>query len=99
MIGHVQEPLIETTELENVVANPTYGEDDLVKHMALSYTPSGALSIKVTFKPISHGPVGLIASDGRVTLFNRAWCEATLDDGRVGYAVVEWNIVVMLELN
>lgn len=45
----------------------------------------------VKVKPIGHGPLRLVAPDGRVDNFTRCWAELETSDGRRGVGWLEWN--------
>jgi hypothetical protein len=41
--------------------------------------------------PVAFAPVLLVADDGRVSRFPRAWCRFEAADGRIGHGWTEWN--------
>ena len=49
----------------------------------------GDLDLRI--EPIAFAPVLLVADDGRVSRFPRAWCRFTATDGRTGHGWTEWN--------
>jgi hypothetical protein len=51
----------------------------------------GKEEFTVDVKPVGHGPLRLVAPDGRVDHFTRCWAELTVSDGRAGWGWIEWN--------
>ena len=47
--------------------------------------------LDLTIEPVAFSPVRLVAPDGRVSLFPRAWTTFTTADGRTGQGWTEWN--------
>ncbi len=47
--------------------------------------------LDLAVEPVAFSPVELIADDGRVSRFPRAWCRFTTPDGRTGHGWTEWN--------
>ncbi len=85
-VGYLQRPGEELLELDTVSARERVGEDGLITAAEIHY---GALAVDV--QPIAFGPLRLQAPDGRLSMFPRAMCRITTDDGRAGVAWVEWN--------
>jgi hypothetical protein len=48
--------------------------------------------VRFTTEPIGHGPLLLVAPDGRRSRFPRAMCRYTTEDGRVGTGWTEHNL-------
>ena len=48
--------------------------------------------VSFTTEPIGHGPILLVAPDGRLTRFPRALCRYTTSDGRTGTGWTEYNL-------
>lgn len=71
----------------------TDAETQLVTGSTLSFTPKTMGKMTAEVEPLGHGPLRLVSDEGKVALFDRAWCKFTLDDGRVGYGWSEWNRV------
>jgi hypothetical protein len=47
--------------------------------------------ITATVDVHGHGPLRLVAQDGRVSQFPRVWATVTTADGRTGVGWLEWN--------
>jgi hypothetical protein len=47
--------------------------------------------LELVVEPVAFAPVELVADDGRVSRFPRAWCRFTASDGRTGHGWTEWN--------
>lgn len=87
-IGYVQPPgapLVETTQMS---AQATFADTGLPVTTALSAQP-GDLTIDVDVR--GFAPVRLVAADGRVSHFPRAWAVVRTGDGRSGVGWLEWN--------
>ena len=87
-IGYSQragEPLV---ELQSVTAQYALGADDLPVSTTLNLQPG---DIEVTVDIQGHAPVLLVAADGRVSQFPRAWAKVRTADGRSGIGWLEWN--------
>jgi len=87
-IGYVQrtgEPLF---ELQRVVAREVFGDNGLPVSTELTLEPAGLV---LDTRVVAHAPVRLVADDGRVAEFPRAWVSVTAADGRTGVGWVEWN--------
>jgi hypothetical protein len=87
-IGYSQragEPLV---ELQTVTAQHTLGDDDLPVATTLTLQP-GDIELSVDIQ--GHAPVLLVAPNGRVSQFPRAWATIRTTDGRAGIGWLEWN--------
>lgn len=87
-VGYIQppdQPVIETT---SVTADATLDDDGLPVTTTLTMEP-GPLVAAVEVR--GHAPVRLIAADGRVSFFPRAWAAVQTADGRTGVGWLEWN--------
>lgn len=87
-VGYSQragEPLVELTA---VTAEATFDPDDLPVSTTLTLQPGDLVA---TAEIIGHAPVRLVADDGRVAQFPRAWATVTMADGRRGIGWLEWN--------
>ncbi|MGV0814798.1 phosphotransferase [Mycolicibacterium boenickei] len=87
-IGYSQragEPLV---ELQTVTAEQTLGADDLPVETTLTLQPG---DIEASIDIQGHAPVLLVAPDGRVSQFPRAWATVRTADGRTGIGWLEWN--------
>lgn len=79
------EPVIETT---SVTADATLGDDGLPLTTRLALEP-GPLTASIDIR--GHAPVRLVAPDGRISFFPRAWATVRMSDGRQGVGWLEWN--------
>jgi len=87
-VGYIQppgQPVIETTA---VTADATLGADGLPEATTLTMEP-GPLTATIDVR--GHAPVRLVAPDGRVSFFPRAWAAVQTADGRHGVGWLEWN--------
>lgn len=78
----------ELVELQSVRAEKTFADNGLPLTTTLTLAP-GDLEVQVHVR--GRAPVLLVASDGRVSQFPRAWATVTTADGRTGSGWVEWN--------
>jgi hypothetical protein len=87
-VGYIQppaEPVIETT---SVTAEADVATDGLPLSTTLTMAP-GPLTAIINIR--GHAPVRLVALDGRVSFFPRAWAAVETTDGRTGVGWLEWN--------
>lgn len=87
-IGYSQragEPLV---ELQSVTADYSLDADDLPVTTTLTLQPG---DIEATVDIQGHAPVLLVAPDGRISQFPRAWAKVHTADGRDGVGWLEWN--------
>jgi hypothetical protein len=87
-IGYVQRRGHPVTELQAVTAQETFGDNDLPLSTTLRLGP---VDITATAQVRGHAPVRLVAPDGRISHFPRAWATVTTADGRTGVGWLEWN--------
>ncbi|HEU4361108.1 MAG TPA: phosphotransferase [Mycobacterium sp.] len=87
-VGYLQQPGAELVELQTVTARETFADNGLPIRTVLTLQPGGST---VTAEVVAHAPVRLVADDGRVSEFPRAWVSVTTADGRVGVGWLEWN--------
>jgi hypothetical protein len=78
----------EVTETSSVTAEATLADNGLPLTTTLTFEPG---PITATIAVQGHGPVRLIAPDGRVSNFARAWATVHTADGRRGVGWLEWN--------
>jgi hypothetical protein len=78
------------SEIEAVTATETTADSGLITHARIETGPE---ELNVDLEPVAFGALRLEAPDGRVSLFPRAMCRITADDGRRGCGWVEWNRV------
>jgi hypothetical protein len=87
-VGYTQregEPLVESTA---VTAEASFAPDDLPVETTLTLQPGDVVA---TARVVAHAPVRLVADDGRVAQFPRAWVQVSTADGRSGLGWMEWN--------
>jgi hypothetical protein len=87
-IGYHQTPGAALTELQGVTARESFADNGLPLSTTLSLKP-GALDVLTEIR--GHAPLRLVAPDGRVAQFPRAWATVTTSDGRRGVGWIEWN--------
>jgi aminoglycoside phosphotransferase (APT) family kinase protein len=87
-IGYIQPPGAPLTELHGVTAREAFSDNGLPLATTLTLNP-GALEVVADIR--GHGPLRLVAADGRVAQFPRAWATVTTSDGRGGVGWIEWN--------
>jgi hypothetical protein len=75
-------------ELENVTAREVFADNDLPVTTELEMAPG---EVVLDASVVGHAPVRLVARDGRVSHFPRAWATVTMRDGRRGSGWLEWN--------
>jgi hypothetical protein len=74
------------TELDTVAAREVFGDNDLPVSTELELA-----DLVLDAEVVGHAPVRLVAIDGRVSHFPRAWATVTMRDGRRGVGWLEWN--------
>jgi hypothetical protein len=87
-VGYLQrsgEPVTETT---TVTAEATFSDNGLPLSTNIEYLPG---PVRTTVDIRGHAPVRLVAPEGQVSLFPRAWVTVETVDGRTGSGWVEWN--------
>ncbi|ORV61053.1 DUF7065 domain-containing protein [Mycobacterium gastri] len=87
-VGYVQDARGQLTELQAVDIQDSFGANGLPLHATLSLD-HGELTAAVEVR--AHAPVRLVAVDGRVSQFPRAWVGVSTADGRSGVGWLEWN--------
>jgi hypothetical protein len=85
-LGYVQRAGEGMKELSAASAREQIGDDGLPVATTLTLG-----DLVVDCEPLGHGPLRLVADDGRVALFARAWCRLRAADGREGVGWLEWN--------
>ncbi len=86
--GYIQNRDGEIIELQTVGSGEVFDDNGLPLGATLSLDP-GDVTADVQVR--GQAPVGLIAPDGRVSQFPRAWVSVTTADGRTGVGWMEWN--------
>ena len=86
-VGYVQSDGA-VTELDTVTAQEVFGDNGLPVSTELTLQPGGT---QVDAQVVGHAPVQLVAADGRISHFPRAWATVTTGDGRRGVGWLEWN--------
>ncbi len=87
-VGYLQragEPVTETT---TVRAEATFSDNGLPLTTTIDYLPG---PVQTTVDIRGHAPVRLVAPEGQVSFFPRAWVTVDTADGRTGSGWVEWN--------
>ncbi len=87
-VGYVQGADGDVAELQTVDSRESFGANGLPRNATLTLNP-GDITADVDVR--GHAPVRLIAADGRVSQFPRAWATIGTADGRNGVGWVEWN--------
>ncbi len=87
-VGYLQGRQGTVTELSAVAGREVFGDNGLPTEAVLAVDPGG---ITATVDLRGHAPLQLIADDGRVSQFPRAWGTVSTADGRTGVGWLEWN--------
>ena len=87
-VGYVQGRDGKVIELVTVASGETFGDNGLPLSATLSLDPGGDHRRR---RVRGHAPVSLVAPDGRVSQFPRAWVSVSTADGRTGVGWMEWN--------
>ncbi len=87
-IGYVQGAGGDITELQTVASRESFDANGLPLNATLTLDP-GDFTADVDVR--GQAPVRLVAADGRVSQFPRAWAVISTADGRSGVGWVEWN--------
>ena len=87
-VGYAQDRDGNLTELQTVSSKEVFGDNGLPLRATLNLDPGG---VTADLDVRGNAPVGLIAVDGRVSQFPRAWVSVSAADGRTGVGWVEWN--------
>jgi hypothetical protein len=87
-VGYLQEPGQPLTELQAVTSREAFTPTGLPLATTLTLNP-GALQVTADIQ--GHAPLRLVAPDGRLSLFPRAWATVGTSDGRRGTGWIEWN--------
>jgi hypothetical protein len=88
-VGYVQRGE-RLTEIDAVTATENVAASGLIERARIELGPP---PLQLEVRPLAFGALRLEAPDGRVSLFPRAMCAITTDDGRSGSGWVEWNRV------
>jgi hypothetical protein len=87
-VGYAQVRGGDLTELQTVSSGEVFGDNGLPLSATLNLDPGG---VTADLDVRGNAPVGLVAVDGRVSQFPRAWVSVSTADGRAGVGWVEWN--------
>jgi len=89
-VGYVQKNGA-TLEVQQVRCEPVYEEDGTASAQTIVLSIEDVGQATLSIEPKGHAGVRLLSDDGRVSLFERAWCtfKSSLGDEGVGW--VEWN--------
>lgn len=90
-VGYIQGPNNPITELSKCHSDETMRDDGLPLNAEVTLEYGEASPLIVEVKPVGHGPLRLVAPDGRVSNFTRSWARLTCNDGRTGVGWIEWN--------
>lgn len=90
-VGYIQGPKLSITELSKCRSDEIMAANRLpdTAQVTLEYGESGSFTVEVN--PVGHGPLRLVAPDGRVSNFTRCWAQLKCSDGRTGVGWIEWN--------
>lgn len=90
-MGYVQRDG-QSMEIEKLTCVDAIGGDGLTDSMQMDIKAHGlAPELQVTVTPLGHTAMDLVADDGRVAFFDRAWGEVSLSTGERGVGWFEWN--------
>lgn len=87
-VGYVQRAGDELVELTTIEAREAFGPNGLPISTELVLQPG---DLRVDTEVVAHAPVRLVADDGRIAEFPRAWMSVRTADGRTGTGWMEWN--------
>jgi hypothetical protein len=87
-IGYTQDAGGNVVELDAIASREAFGDNGLPLDATLDLSPGG---ITADIEVRGQAPVRLVAADGRVSQFPRAWVSVSTADGRAGVGWVEWN--------
>ncbi|EID13218.1 phosphotransferase enzyme family protein [Mycobacterium xenopi RIVM700367] len=87
-VGYLQQKDRQLVELHTVTSRESFDSNGLPVAATVSVEPG---DIAATAAVRGHAPLLLVADDGRVSQFPRAWVTATTADGRHGVGWLEWN--------
>lgn len=87
-MGYIQGGNSEYRELSHDDCAESFEDKGLPKTTRWTIEPDGLV---VDMHMMGHGPLRLVADDGRVDMFPRAWGTVSTKDGREGVCWAEWN--------
>ncbi|ORW45634.1 phosphotransferase [Mycobacterium paraense] len=87
-IGYTQDAGGNVVELDAIASREAFGDNGLPLDATLDLSPG---DITADIEVRGQAPVRLVAADGRVSQFPRAWVSVSTADGRAGVGWVEWN--------
>ena len=87
-VGYIEPPGAAVIETTSVTAEAELADNGLPVSTTLTMSPG---PITATIDIRGHAPVRLVAPDGRVSFFPRAWATVQTEDGRTGVGWLEWN--------
>jgi len=76
------------TELSGVTSVEMFRDNGLIQTCEHTIEPG---NLKFNFEPRGHAPLRLTSDDGKISMFPRAWGKVKTEDGREGWAWMEWN--------
>ena len=87
-VGYAQDGAGNLTEVQTVSNGEVFGDNGLPQNATMRLDPG---DISANIEVTAHAPVPLVAPDGRVSQFPRAWVNVATADGRTGVGWMEWN--------
>ncbi|BCO35710.1 phosphotransferase [Mycobacterium heckeshornense] len=87
-VGYIQQKEGDVVELHTVTSRESFNSNGLPVAATVTIEPG---DIAATAAVRGHAPLLLVAADGRVSRFVRAWVTVTTADGRHGAGWLEWN--------
>jgi hypothetical protein len=92
-VGYIQNHDLPIAELLKSESEEKMNENGLPASASVTFAYGTAEPFVVEVLPIGHGPLRLVAPDGRVSNFTRCWAQVKVSDGRSGVGWIEWNNV------
>ncbi len=87
-VGYIAPPDAPVIETTSVTAEAELADNGLPVSTTLTMNPGPIIA---TIDIRGHAPVRLVAPDGRISFFPRAWATVQTEDGRTGVGWLEWN--------
>lgn len=92
-VGYIQSQILHITELTKSESEEKMNKNGLPESASVALAYAGAEQFVAKVTPMGHGPLRLVAPDGRVSNFTRCWAKVEVSDGRRGVGWIEWNYV------
>jgi hypothetical protein len=90
-VGYIQGPTLPIQELSKCHSEEKMGHDGLPLSAKVTLEYGDSIPLIVEVSPTGHGPLRLVAPDGRVANFTRCWSKLICSDGKTGVGWIEWN--------